>query len=61
VASVADVQAIPTLSAYVVRKTALIRFSEMPAQETAGDGIHVFAIHPGTVPTPMNDYVHDSP
>ena len=52
---------LPALSAYVVSKTALIRFSEALAQETAEDGIKVFAIHPGTVRTPMNDYVHDSP
>jgi NAD(P)-dependent dehydrogenase (short-subunit alcohol dehydrogenase family) len=61
VASIAGVQAIPALSAYVVSKTALIRFSEALAQETAADGIQVFAIHPGTVRTPMNAYVHDSP
>src|SRR5208283_215852 len=61
VASIAGVQAIPTMSAYVVSKTALIRFSEVLARETAGDGIQVFAIHPGTVRTPMNAYLHDSP
>jgi NAD(P)-dependent dehydrogenase (short-subunit alcohol dehydrogenase family) len=61
VASNAGMQAIPTLSAYVVSKTALIRFSEALAQETAEDGIQVFAVHPGVVRTPMNDYVHDSP
>jgi len=61
VASIAGMQAIPTLSAYVVSKTALIRFSEALAQETAADGIKVFAIHPGTVRKPMNAYVHDSP
>jgi NAD(P)-dependent dehydrogenase (short-subunit alcohol dehydrogenase family) len=61
VASIAGVQAIPALSAYVVSKTALIRFSEALAQETVADGIQVFAIHPGTVRTPMNAYVHDSP
>jgi NAD(P)-dependent dehydrogenase (short-subunit alcohol dehydrogenase family) len=60
-ASSAGVQAIPTLSAYVVSKTALIRFSEALALETVEDGIQVFAVHPGTVRTPMNDYVHDSP
>jgi NAD(P)-dependent dehydrogenase (short-subunit alcohol dehydrogenase family) len=61
VASIAGVQGIPTMSAYVVSKTALIRFTEIMAQETAEDGIQVFAIHPGSVRTPMNDYVHDSP
>lgn len=61
VASIAGTQAISTMSAYVVSKTALIRFSEALARETAGDGIQVFAIHPGTVRTPMNAYLHDSP
>lgn len=61
VASIAGLQALPLLSAYVVSKTALIRLSESLAQETVEEGIKVFAIHPGTVRTPMNDYVHDSP
>lgn len=61
VASAAGLGTIPLASAYNVSKTALIRFSETLAQETAGDSIRVFAIHPGTVRTPMNAYVHDSP
>jgi NAD(P)-dependent dehydrogenase (short-subunit alcohol dehydrogenase family) len=61
VASIAAVQGIPTMSAYVVSKTALIRLTEIMAQETTEDGIQVFAIHPGSLRTPMNDYVHDSP
>jgi NAD(P)-dependent dehydrogenase (short-subunit alcohol dehydrogenase family) len=60
-ASRAGIQGIPTLSAYVTSKAALIRFSEALALETLEDGIQVFAIHPGTLRTPMNDYVHDSP
>jgi NAD(P)-dependent dehydrogenase (short-subunit alcohol dehydrogenase family) len=60
VASVAGVQSIPTMSAYVVSKTALIRFTEALALESLEDGIQVFAIHPGTVRTPMNAYAHDS-
>ena len=60
VASNAGVQAISTLSAYVVSKTALVRFTEALALETLEDGIQVLAIHPGTVRTPMNAYVHDS-
>jgi NAD(P)-dependent dehydrogenase (short-subunit alcohol dehydrogenase family) len=60
-ASRAGIQGIPTLSAYVTSKAALIRFSEALALETVEDGIQVFAIHPGTLRTPMNDYVHDSP
>ena len=61
VASIAGLQTIPTLSAYIVSKTALIRLSEILALEAAGYGIQVFTIHPGSVRTPMNDYVHDSP
>ena len=61
VASQAGMQGIPTLSAYVVSKTALIRFTETLALDTVEDGIRVFAIHPGTVRTPLNDYIHDSP
>lgn len=61
VASAAGLGTIPLASAYNVSKTALIRFSETLAQETAADGVRVFAIHPGTVRTPMNAYVHDSP
>ncbi len=61
VASGAGTFAVPKGSAYVVSKTALIRLSETMAQETAADGIRVFAIHPGTVRTPMTEYVHDSP
>ena len=60
VASMAGLQAIPTVSAYGLSKTALIRFSEALALDTVEDGIRVFAIHPGTVRTPMNDFLHDS-
>jgi NAD(P)-dependent dehydrogenase (short-subunit alcohol dehydrogenase family) len=60
VVSAAGLQGIPTFSAYSVSKTALIRLSETLALETASDGIKVFAIHPGTVRTPMTSYVHDS-
>ena len=60
VASQAGMQGIPTLSAYVVSKTALIRFTEAMALDTVEDGVRVFAIHPGTVRTPLNDYIHDS-
>ena len=61
VASGAGLGTIPLASAYNVSKTALIRFTETLAQEIAGSGVHAFAIHPGTVRTPMNAYVHDSP
>jgi NAD(P)-dependent dehydrogenase (short-subunit alcohol dehydrogenase family) len=61
IASGAGLQGMPTVSAYVVSKTALIRLSETLALETANDGIKVFAVHPGTVRTPMTSYAHDAP
>lgn len=56
-ASMAGVQALETLSMYCVSKAALIRLSEILALETQRHGIAVFAVHPGTVRTPMNDYI----
>ena len=55
-ASGAGLQAVPYGSAYAISKTAVIRFSENLAAETKEHGISVFAIHPGTVRTPMNVY-----
>jgi len=55
VASGAGCQPFPELSAYVVGKTALIRFSEQLASELASHGVSVFPIHPGTVRTKMVD------
>ena len=55
-ASVAGLHAGPYASAYVVSKTAVIRLSENLAAETREHGISVFAIHPGTVRTPMTVY-----
>jgi len=55
VASGAGCQPFPELSAYVVSKTALIRFSEQLAFELAPHGVSVFPIHPGTVRTKMVD------
>lgn len=47
-------------SAYCLSKAALIRLSEQLALETKEQGIAVFAIHPGTVRTPMNEHLHNS-
>ncbi len=55
VASGAGGRPFPELSAYVVSKTALIRFSEQLAFELAPHGVSVFPIHPGTVRTRMVD------
>lgn len=53
VASGAGTQAFADMSAYVVSKTALIRFSEQLAEEVRAHGVSVFSIHPGTVLTAM--------
>ena len=60
VASGAGTFAIPYLGAYVTSKTALIRFTEILALETAPHGIKVFAIEPGTVRTSMAEYALES-
>jgi NAD(P)-dependent dehydrogenase (short-subunit alcohol dehydrogenase family) len=54
VASGAGLRAIETGASYCVSKAALIRLSESIALETTKHGITTFAIHPGTVRTPMN-------
>ena len=53
VASGAGIFAIPDMSAYVVSKTALVRFSEQLALEAAPHGVKVFPIRPGVVRTAM--------
>jgi NAD(P)-dependent dehydrogenase (short-subunit alcohol dehydrogenase family) len=58
--SAAGLQALPTTSAYCVSKTAVIRLTESLALETGDQGIRVFAMHPGTVRTPMADYIVES-
>jgi NAD(P)-dependent dehydrogenase (short-subunit alcohol dehydrogenase family) len=55
-ASVAGLGAIAYLSAYVVSKTALIRFTENLAMETQEYSIKAFAIEPGTVRTAMSEH-----
>ncbi len=53
VASGAGCQPFPEMSAYVVSKTALIRFSEQLALELKPHGVSVFPIRPGVVRTRM--------
>jgi NAD(P)-dependent dehydrogenase (short-subunit alcohol dehydrogenase family) len=53
VASGAGTVSIPYMSAYVTGKTALIRLTEVLADEARRHGISVFAIQPGTVRTAM--------
>ena len=48
-------------SAYVVSKTALIRFTECVALDCAEKGVSVFSVHPGTVRTDMSEYLATSP
>jgi NAD(P)-dependent dehydrogenase (short-subunit alcohol dehydrogenase family) len=55
VSSGAGFAAWPMLSAYVVSKAALYRFSENLAAETRGHGVTVFAISPGLVRTAMSE------
>jgi NAD(P)-dependent dehydrogenase (short-subunit alcohol dehydrogenase family) len=50
-------RAIPYASAYVTSKTALIRMTEILAAELRDAGVHVFALHPGTVRTEMAERV----
>jgi NAD(P)-dependent dehydrogenase (short-subunit alcohol dehydrogenase family) len=61
VASGAGTVAIPYMSAYVTSKTALIRFTEVVAQEVKPYGVRVFAIEPGTVRTALAMYALESP
>jgi len=51
VASGAGIQSIPYMSAYVTGKAALIRLTEVLADELRQHGVSVFAIQPGTVRT----------
>jgi len=55
VASAAGLNPIADHSAYGVSKTALIRLTEIAARETQAHGVRLFAIHPGTVRTPVLD------
>ena len=61
VVSEAGTVGIGFVSAYGVSKTALIRLTETLADETRPYGITVLAAHPGTVRTPMSEYVRTSP
>jgi NAD(P)-dependent dehydrogenase (short-subunit alcohol dehydrogenase family) len=61
VASGAGLVPIPNLSGYVTSKAALIRFSEVLANEVHEHGISVFGIEPGTVRTAMAEQVLESP
>lgn len=53
IASVTGTAAFPLLGATSVAKAALIRHLENLAEATAGRGVSVFALHPGTVATEL--------
>jgi NAD(P)-dependent dehydrogenase (short-subunit alcohol dehydrogenase family) len=53
VASGAGAASFPYMSAYVTAKAAVIRFTEVLADELRPHGVSVFAIQPGTVRTAM--------
>jgi len=52
--------AVAHMGAYIISKTALIRFTENLAAELANSGVNVFAIDPGTVRTAMSEYILES-
>ncbi len=54
-ASAAGLGTLAGLSSYSVSKAALIRLTDDLAAETREFGVSVFAIHPGTLQTPMNE------
>jgi NAD(P)-dependent dehydrogenase (short-subunit alcohol dehydrogenase family) len=58
--SAAGLKSLPTTSAYCISKTAVIRLTESLTLENSDRGVRVFAMHPGTVRTPMSDYVVES-
>ena len=52
--------AVAHMGAYVIAKTALIRFTENLAAELLNSGVSVFTISPGTVRTAMTEHVLES-
>jgi NAD(P)-dependent dehydrogenase (short-subunit alcohol dehydrogenase family) len=60
VASGAGTRSIPYMSAYVTSKSALIRFTEVLADELKPHGISAFSIQPGTVRTAMAEQLLNS-
>lgn len=50
IGSTASLMTAPTLSAYLVSKSALARLSELTALENAAQGVTCFCLHPGAIP-----------
>jgi NAD(P)-dependent dehydrogenase (short-subunit alcohol dehydrogenase family) len=61
IVSSAGLQPIPNLSAYAVGKSTAIRLTENVDLEERGNGIRVFALHPGTIITDMANDTLSSP
>jgi NAD(P)-dependent dehydrogenase (short-subunit alcohol dehydrogenase family) len=61
IVSRADAVAAPTMLAYGVAKTALIRFTETLAVQLSGTGVAAFALEPGLVYTDMVERGRQSP
>ncbi|HYX52763.1 MAG TPA: SDR family oxidoreductase, partial [Candidatus Limnocylindrales bacterium] len=61
IASGAGTAPIPYMSAYVTSKAALIRLSEVLAEELRPHGITVFSVQPGAVRTRMVEQIFSSP
>lgn len=59
-ASGAGTVSVPYMSAYVTSKAAVIRFTEVFADEVHQHGVSVFAIQPGTVKTAMAEQLMQS-
>lgn len=59
-ASAAGTMVWSNLSAYIVGKTALIRFTEQLALEVEDDGVSVFAVNPGAVRTELTGTMLES-
>ena len=61
VASIAGVQAIPWSAAYCAAKAGVVNLTRSMALDYGKYGIHVNAIAPGTIATPMSQYKLDMP
>lgn len=53
IVSSAGLEPLPNLSAYAVSKSTVTRLTETVDLEARGDGVRVFALHPGTITTDM--------
>jgi NAD(P)-dependent dehydrogenase (short-subunit alcohol dehydrogenase family) len=61
IASIAGVQAIPWSAAYCAAKAGVVNLTRSMALDYGKHGIHVNAIAPGTIATPMSQYKLEMP